>query len=538
MLKILIVDDENLVRVALRSIIDWEQHGFDLVGTASDGCEAVGMVEKYQPDIVITDLKMPNMDGLQLIKRLKDTGYPGKIIVLSNYGEFDLVKQALMLGAAEYILKVTIIADDFVALLKNIEGALASENEMKLKKLQETIQLKQSVTIMKNDFFKYLLNEENNFEYQYITRQIKEAGLPASLPNSIMLCIFVDNYEETLSSAKVDDRKMLSLSMQNIISEYLSSITDIHMVEIDCKRLVVIIPSQGFKSLMSSPEKAAEKIHALLKLYLNIEVSIVASTEFEGYYGAKTTYSGCVKASGFKFYTGNGSIISMSKNKTGNKELLPDYDNELKKISALFEEGSADEAVENIKTVMEYAFKAGIEPAVFKKNIIRLVEILERRTRNSSLIEEPAFESGKELIYNAETGERFLKLVSELINRIFALLETENKTNYREDINNVIQFIKSNYRKKITIKMISKYVNLNESYICRVFKNETGKSIMNYLNEIRMEKAAALIKGKDIPFKNIACQVGIDDQFYFNKVFRKYFGVSPTDFKNSKKSSD
>ncbi|MEN6314374.1 MAG: response regulator [Clostridiaceae bacterium] len=536
MLKILVVDDENLVRVALRSIIDWEQHGFDFIGTASDGYEAIAMVEKFHPDIVITDLKMPNMDGLQLIKKLKESNYAGKIVVLSNYGELDLVKQALMLGAAEYILKVTIIADDFIAMLNNIGGALASEKEMKIRKLIETIQLKQSITIMKNDFFKYLLNDENDFEYQYIARQIEEAGLPAVLPKSIMLYVFIDNYEEALGSAEFDDRKMLSTSMQKIISEYLSPINDIQIVGIDHKRLAVIIPLQGFKLIKNTPEKSAKKIHDLLKLYLNIEVSIVVSTEFEGYYGAKSMYSKCIKAIGFKFYSGNGSIIAIFPQVTDNK-LFSEYENELRKIWPLFEEKNISEAAESIKTIVSYASKACIEPILLKKDVIRLVEIIERKIYNSSLMKGHIFESNKEHISNAETADQFIELVSELLKSIFALLKTEYKANYRDEIRSIIQFINNNYSKKITINMISKYANLNESYICRLFKNETGKSIMSYINEVRMDKAAALIKGKDMPIKNIACQVGIDDQFYFNKVFRKYFGVSPTDFRNSKKSS-
>ena len=106
MYRALIVDDEDIIKIGLKTIIDWEQLGFEIVGTAEDGLEAIKMVEELSPDLIITDIIMPRMDGIELMEELKKRGFAGKIIVLSNYGEVDYVKRAMKLGAEDYILKV------------------------------------------------------------------------------------------------------------------------------------------------------------------------------------------------------------------------------------------------------------------------------------------------------------------------------------------------------------------------------------------------------------------------------------------------
>ena len=134
MYSILIIDDEPIVKIALRSILPWEEHGFFICGTASNGLEAVPLIEKHHPDIIITDLKMPEMDGLELIRFLKEKEYPGEILVLSNYEDFDSVRSALLLGAADYLLKIKIQPDTLLACLNKTT-----------KKMQDTADRKDSI---------------------------------------------------------------------------------------------------------------------------------------------------------------------------------------------------------------------------------------------------------------------------------------------------------------------------------------------------------------------------------------------------------
>lgn len=122
--RILIADDDTMVRIGLKTVINWEENGFVLVGEAANGLEAMQLVQEKKPDIVITDIKMPGMDGIELIRQLRQQSTPPEILVLSSYDEFELVKQALKLGARDYLLKLNLNPEELLHSLR----AIAAEN--------------------------------------------------------------------------------------------------------------------------------------------------------------------------------------------------------------------------------------------------------------------------------------------------------------------------------------------------------------------------------------------------------------------------
>ena len=129
-MRVLIVEDEYITRNFLSSIINWEEHDMTLVSLAKDGLEALNIIKKENIDIVITDLKMPKMDGNVLIKNLKEIKFKGKIIVLSNYDDFSFVKEAMKNGAYEYILKVTISKNELLEILEKARAELINSNKL------------------------------------------------------------------------------------------------------------------------------------------------------------------------------------------------------------------------------------------------------------------------------------------------------------------------------------------------------------------------------------------------------------------------
>lgn len=383
MYRILIIDDEPIVKIALRSILPWEEHGFSICGTASNGQEALSLIEKQQPDIIITDLKMPQMDGLELIRILKEQKYPSEILVLSNYEDFDSVRNALTLGAADYLLKIKIQPDTLLACLnKTIEKMKERNQTAPIENRAETAPISENLL----HFFETDESLENFLQTYPDCSFMKEA---------CSICYitfekFLSNKAFSISKTLIRD--MILDAVQGILQPF------------------ILLPNDYSALLLLSQTELSSN-------------NIVLEQLLKKLYNRFTLYQTFAPAMPYK-------------------ENLSDYEE------------------------------------------------------------------------------------ARIAYRLFSSAEGCYKT----DITKTLEYIDENYMHHLTLSSIASHVNLSPSYLCRIFKAEVGTSITNYLNNLRIRQAASMIREKNIPMKEISTLVGIDDQLYFSRLFKKNMGMSPTEY--------
>lgn len=394
-MRVLIVEDEYITRNFLSSIINWNEHEMELVGTAKDGIEAINIINKNKIDIVITDLKMPKMDGNMLIKELKKMNFEGKIIVLSNYDDFKLVKESMRDGAFEYLLKVTINKEELLDILNKAKEELIKDNKL-----------------IKNDNI-IEISEEKLRVNEYLEKYLKgnkELTLDEKLINKYLI-------DYTFVYLRVSSTVVDSIDKEKKISSFISNVISTCALHINSKLLTFVNINRNEYGIFVKSNKNSEDIDVLVK-NITRNIKLYLDIEFE-----KIIHKQC-------------SYI--------------------------------DEALSIIKS---------------------------------------------------EKEEDEYKISSKI-------------ASCRPEIKKIIEYINRNLEKKLSLELLAKIVNMNESYLSRIFKEELSMTISDYIKITRLEKSKKLLKEKDIRIKDVAINIGIHDQLYFSRLFAKKFNMTPSEYRD------
>jgi two-component system, response regulator YesN len=528
--SVLIIDDEKIVRIAMKTIIKWGEYDFNIVGTAADGLEAISMIEKFKPDIIITDLKMPNMDGIQLIKWLKETNNKSKIIVLSNYDDFDFVKQALKLGATDYILKISLNAEMLIKLLQGLVHEISEEKESDEAYTKEKIEYNQNKAMLKNNFFRELFKEEK-YDHKIMLSKAANLGIISEIENTFMYYLYIFDYDKLFQNLNGNEREALTTSIINTIGENIKNLQDVEFITMDDKRIAVIIPQNYIDHYDINSFELAEDICNTINTYLNIKVDIIISDNFNGLLGAKEMYHKCNNVEKIHFYGENIHVLSVNDFEFKAQTINLEYKKTLETMVILFEMDSTNEILNELDRIYFYAKQNYYHPTEFKKLILRIMDDLERAAYGNDVFDNSYSEGYKSEIMLSDTYDNCKDIVVKFCKETYDIFDKRKNRKFKREIVSIIEYLNIHFSEKLSLEMISTYVNMNGSYLCRMFKKETGESIFNYLNNIRIDKAIDILKNKDNTIKELAISVGMEDQFYFNRVFKKKTGVSPSEFR-------
>ncbi|MGP4038740.1 response regulator transcription factor [Gracilibacillus sp. D59] len=528
MYKAIIVDDEIIVRNAIKTMIPWDKCGVELVGTASNGIKALELVDQKNPDIIITDIKMPMMDGIEMIHQLKEQGFNGEILVLSNYDDLELVKKALKSGVYDYVLKLTVQSKDFERLFSDIIQKLYQktnkENTISNHTISNFEQRREELIsnlYVSPHHYGHLMEELNNLEVKENDRSffsIIVSPVRLERNNNVQL-------KEILRS--ISNEIFLGSNWNVVVEPEPSTF----LVTVSFNRLLH----------MDDPFNLSERISNLLYMYYDIRVIIVYSRVFTNLRILTQEVEKGKKKVGLAFYQFeesvclSGNVKTVEKTKKINDLTESFFDGNWKEH---FQRGE-NYLIQWLKRLIELAKEERLEPIHLKKIIIRIVWHVERKLHVVDWFDNQADEYKflkEQEILDATNEHELINLLSEFSSKINGLA-IERTDIDRKEVIQAMNYIKENLSTKLTISDIASYVNLSEAYVSKVFKAETGKSIIAYVNELRMQKAYHLLEQGEYLVKEVSWQVGIDDPFYFNRLFKKEFGISPNQVKKEKDKS-
>lgn len=534
MLKVFLVEDEFVVRQGIKNNIDWKSHGYDFCGEAADGELAFPMIQKLKPDIVITDIRMPFMDGLVLSRLIKKELPWVEIIILSGYEEFEYAKEGIKIGIAQYLLK-PINGEELLKEVDTVSEKIRErhkENEIRDKYIKE---MEENFLKEQKDLFQYLVTGSKSAAQLLEMADRLDIDISAMWYNIVLIKIqsTYHAYEEFSNSLIEIEEKLKEIadeasllmfdrnlegkallfkgdSKEEIIkiqNGYLDKIKDMLMEYENVRYFGGIgIPVNRLGELTVSFEKAS---HAFAHRYLVNESLILKCEEVEqGVYIEKE-----------KFNISNVNPKHMDRNKI--REFLKVGDKE-----------------EVIYFVDEFFKDLGTN--VMKSNMFRQYIIMDAYFCVADFLEDIKISRDEIETFDADSGilqseKTAVNYIVRIIKKALELREKTASNRYGDIVGEVMDYIEQNYAdEELSLNLLASHVNFSPNHLSMIFSQQTGKTFIKYLTDLRMNKAKELLRCTGKRSSSIAVEVGYRDPHYFSYLFKKTQGITPTQYRGGK----
>jgi len=518
MIKIMIVDDMPVDREYLRNFIDWKAYGFEACCEAKDGREALELYEKYQPDIVLTDIMMPYMDGIELSEQLLKENPQLSIILITGNSEFNYARKAVKLGVCDYIVKPFEKEELIIALLKlqdNINRVLELKNEKDVLLAERREQLLRHYIYTKN------AGETVN--------AIKSAPFLNSY--FLVITIRIDIYENKVSPEEILNWKLvLSGMLKNMIS-----INGTHEIFHDFEGNIVAILNFATREGMESYEGYEfEDICKLAKEHIGFLISVGISDYCEGAYRLREAYYQTLQALSSSYVTRNTKVFDYKKMLSENMKEFYSFDliEEINKgLDSRNYQRIEHLILEELDRIKEYE-NIEFSSMIYMSLLSILFSYITKLGRNMDDIFEKGFHPYS-IINNENSYKNKRIFICECYQKAINYQMEHQDSKSRQIAEQAKEYIEAYYENPdLSISDISRQLFVNQTYLRRMFKDEYQMTISDYITKYRMEMAKDMILKENSKLSYISTKVGYNDTSYFSKCFKKYFGYLPSNVIN------
>lgn len=536
MLKVFLVEDEVVIRNGIKNSIPWEKEGFTFAGEASDGELAYPLIKREKPDILITDIRMPFMDGLELSRIVKKE-MPGiKIIILSGYNEFDYAKTAINIGVTDYLLK-PISSAKLLEAVKKV-GAMIEKEQDNVRLLERyEKEMEENIHMEKHRLWSAIVS--NRLSTAELLENGQRLGMDfTASAYQIFLFKLMQGGDATGCSKELttaSDRVNAGMEQQDQVLTFDRS----------PEGWAFLIKGQSEEEIKERLENLKRDLVALAEEYPGLEYfGGVGSVVFR-LGDIQNSYRDASKAFSNRFFMDANRVMESGKiPSAGAQERIDVSDaysrkQEHEQIEKFFKSGTLEEVEaflgelflnigeQNCRSllyrqyvVMDLFFCA----SDFLKNLGIGLESLPEECRDINRI-----------VAKASSPERLRMQMNTLFTEVIKLRETHSRKKYSELLEQAKTFIDENYqREDMSLNTVASRVNISPSYFSAIFSNEMGETFVEYLTRVRLEKAKELLMCSSMRTAEIGYEVGYKDSHYFSYIFKKVVGCSPKEYKNRK----
>lgn len=529
LLKIIIVDDEQNTINLLKLCIPWSQLNMEVIGEANCGIEALDLIEESKPDIVLTDIQMPYMDGIALSQQILERYMDINVVIITAHEQFDYAQKAISIGVSDFILK-PIDPAIITSTLKNLQSKIY-EHRQRLLYLETSFKYVQNnLKELRSKFLNDLIH--GSFDNVQIFKDLKIANVIINNSDSHIQVSVINIYFDSIKYTTIK-KQMILQNCINYIEESYCMDKNLYVFE-DTYGNIVLLNNDP---LVYLPE-ISEHITLYLKSNLNTNVYCGIGNMVSEISKIATSYEQAKNALKLCCIL-NENVVSyhsyinspMESNSTNHS---------LNDLDILIKLGLKKQAITATSKLLSLSLQEDVQDLSNTKLLAidissKIVTLL---TQNGiSLASLNFINLSYSNLINLQLYSDIEKYTTDIISQACSLMNNLNKHNSNDTVSQIIKYLESNYNDDtISLSSLAKQFYINSSYLSRIFKSETNKSFSEYLVELRIQKSLQLLQVADYKAYQLAQMVGIPDPIYFVKCFKKVTGIGFQEFKSIAKT--
>lgn len=535
MYKILLVDDEMLIRDAISKIIKWNELGYELMGSCKDGREAITLIENETPDVVITDICMPHVNGIELAKYIYEN-YPAiKVIILSGYDEFEYAKQAVRYQVLEYVLK-PVTAAEFSQTLLNIKGDLDREiaQNIDIDKIRSAYT--HNLPVLKGRFLNNLVTAPS--DVSKIASSIEEYQL--NLAGAYFCCAIIHGDDfSTFSSTKEMGSSLGEFAIFNIAEEIMQNANGGETFQNQNNQTVLLFSCKTEKLLIDLIETTISKIKSALLEYLKLTASFGIGNPVHTLHKLPLSYANASSVLEYRFLLGGDRIYHAEEFTGKTPEIMINRSEWNDQIIFAIKSNNRKELA-----VLICSFIQALREALLPKNrifiiiqnlLLSIMNVLD----STGIDTDNILDTEKDLLTSIYTQQQLSdieRLVLDFCNQASDAMYTEKEGYSKKQAMLALDYIDKNYSdSSISLNSVCTFLSISTSYFSMLFKNYTGETFIEALTKKRIDTAKNLIENTSMKTYEISNAVGFSDPHYFSITFKKHTGHTPTEYAKSKR---
>ena len=534
MLKVFLAEDEFIIREGIKNNIDWQAHGYEFCGEASDGELAFPLIQKTRPDILITDIKMPFVDGLALSRLVKKELPETEIIILSGYEEFDYAKEAIQIGVARYLLKPI----NGETLLQEIDSvAEIILGKQKEKEIREKYQKEMEENSLRDqmDLFQHLVTGDCSMEELLSVADKLDLKIMAPWYSIVLLKIqsMKHDYEEYSGSIVVVDERIAKLAEPE------------HVLVFDraLEGRAFLFKADSEEELLAYQKEYLGDVKEVLSGYANLRYFGGIGTPVNRLREIPASFEDASHAFAHRYLVAESCILDssllMQEGAAEHEDFRISAVNpeqiDRAKMQEFLRTGDLDEVVYFVDEFFGKLDGGAMKSRIFRQYItmdayFSIADFLKGLGLQKDEIEAPDQDSS--ILQDEKSA---MDYIVRIMNKALVLREKRASSRYEDVVSEVIHYIEDNYaQEELSLNLLASHVNFSPNHLSMIFSQQTGQTLIRYLTDYRMNRAKELLRCSSKKSSVISMEVGYKDPHYFSYLFKKTQGMTPTQYRGGR----